>query len=137
MEFILDMQCAKCYWVLVLIGLLCRWNNFELLPHAWNNRLLAALFSKENENPSIANSTWCNLLESYLWLIRVRSLELFRFGNCNLSRNRGFASISFLSSTSIMVRADFVSPYFESCSFSLKSYCIRHHRSKRWGKQSR
>lgn len=55
----------------------------------------------------------------YLWLIKVRSLELFKLGNWSLSLKRGFASISFFSSTSIIDLADFVSPYFESCSFSL------------------
>uniref|UniRef100_A0A2P2MWW1 Protein TOPLESS n=1 Tax=Rhizophora mucronata TaxID=61149 RepID=A0A2P2MWW1_RHIMU len=50
----------------------------------------------------------------------VRNLEFFRLGNCNLSRNNGFASISFLSSTNIIALADFVSPYLDSCSFSLK-----------------
>lgn len=51
--------------------------------------------------------------------MRVRNLEFLRLGNCNLSRNKGFASISFLSSTNMIARADFVSPYFDNCSFSL------------------
>lgn len=54
-----------------------------------------------------------------LWFIKVLNRELLKAGNVSLSRNSGFASISFLSSTSIMFRADFVSPYFESCSFCL------------------
>ena len=56
---------------------------------------------------------------NYLWLMRVRSLEFLRLGNCNLSRNKGFASISFFSSTNMIALADLVSPYLESCSFSL------------------
>lgn len=52
-------------------------------------------------------------------MISVRNLEFFRLGNCSLSRNKGLASISFFSSTSIIALADFVSPYLESCSFSL------------------
>ncbi|KAJ0833954.1 hypothetical protein HanRHA438_Chr16g0738361 [Helianthus annuus] len=52
--------------------------------------------------------------------MRVLNLEFLRFGNCNLSRNKGFASINFLSSTNIIARADFVSPYLDNCSFSLK-----------------
>lgn len=55
----------------------------------------------------------------YLWLINVRNREALKVGKASLSRNNGFASISFLSSTSIMLRADFVSPYLESCSFCL------------------
>lgn len=55
-----------------------------------------------------------------LWLIKVLSLEFLRVGNCNLSRNNGFASISFLSSTNMIALADLVSPYLDSCSFSLK-----------------
>jgi len=38
----------------------------------------------------------------YLWLITISSLEFFRCGKCILSRNNGLASISFLSSTSII-----------------------------------
>lgn len=52
----------------------------------------------------------------------VLNLEALNAGNVSLSRNNGFASISFLSSTSIMFRADFVSPYLESCSFCLYIY---------------
>ena len=52
-------------------------------------------------------------------MISVRNLEFFRLGNCSLSRNKGLASISFFSSTSIIALADFVSPYLDSCSFSL------------------
>lgn len=52
--------------------------------------------------------------------MRVRNLEFFKLGNCSLSRNSGFASMSFFSSTSIIALADFVSPYLESCSFSLE-----------------
>ena len=57
----------------------------------------------------------------YLWLIRVLKREAFNTGNVNFSRNKGLASISFLSSRSIMLLADFVSPYLDSCSFSLAS----------------
>lgn len=56
---------------------------------------------------------------SYLWFIKVRRRELLKAGNASLSRNKGFASISFFSSMSMMFRADFVSPYLESCSFCL------------------
>lgn len=55
----------------------------------------------------------------YLWLIRVRKREAFREGKANFSLKSGFASISFFSSISIMLRADLVSPYFDNCSFSL------------------
>jgi len=58
--------------------------------------------------------------KNYLWLIRVRNLEFLRLGNCNLSRNKGLASINFLSSTNMIALADFVSPYLDNCSFSLK-----------------
>lgn len=57
----------------------------------------------------------------HLWLIKVRSRDALIGGNVSLSRNRGFASISFLSSISMMLRADFVSPYLDSCSFCLQS----------------
>lgn len=57
----------------------------------------------------------------YLWLIKVRKREALKGGNVSLSRNKGFASMSFLSSISMILRADFVSPYFESCSFCLQS----------------
>lgn len=50
----------------------------------------------------------------------VLSLEFLRFGNCSLSRNKGLASINFLSSESITALADLVSPYLDSCSFSLQ-----------------
>jgi hypothetical protein len=73
--------------------------------------------SKEHRDNSF---TW-----GYLWLISVRNLEVFRLGNCSLSRNKGLASISFFSSASIICLADFVSPYFESCSFSLITRKIR------------
>lgn len=56
---------------------------------------------------------------NYLWFISVLNLEFFKVGNWSLSRNRGFASINFFNSTSIIALADFVSPYFESWSFSL------------------
>lgn len=49
----------------------------------------------------------------------VRSRDAFNDGNANLSRKRGFASISFFNSKSIIFLADLVSPYFDSCSFSL------------------
>lgn len=55
----------------------------------------------------------------HLWFINVRSLEALNGGKFSLSRNSGFASISFLSSMSIIFRADFVSPYLDSCSFCL------------------
>lgn len=58
-------------------------------------------------------------METYLWFIKVRRRDAFRVGKPSLSRNKGLASISFLSSTSIMLRADFVSPYLDNCSFSL------------------
>lgn len=67
-----------------------------------------------------------NLYKNYLWLIRVRNLEFLRLGNCNLSRNKGLASISFLSSTNMIDLADFVSPYLDNCSFSLQWYKITH-----------
>jgi len=54
-----------------------------------------------------------------LWFISVRSRDAFNDGKASLSRKRGFASISFLSSNSIIFLADFVSPYLDSCSFSL------------------
>lgn len=66
--------------------------------------------------------------QPYLWLISVRNREAFNEGNTSLSRKRGFASISFLSSESIMFLADLVSPYFDNCSFSLhliKSPCLK------------
>lgn len=59
------------------------------------------------------------LVLDYLWLMSVRNLELLRLGNCNFSRNSGFASINFLSSSNMIALADLVSPYLESCSFSL------------------
>ena len=58
-----------------------------------------------------------------LWFIKVLSRELLKAGSESLSRNKGFASMSFLSSTSMILRADFVSPYFESCSFCLMTKC--------------
>lgn len=57
----------------------------------------------------------------HLWLINVRNLEDLKVGKTSFSRKRGFASINFFSSINIMLRAVLVSPYFESCSFSLKS----------------
>lgn len=42
-------------------------------------------------------------------------------GKTSFSLKRGFASINFLSSMSIMLRADLVSPYLDSCSFSLQT----------------
>ena len=56
--------------------------------------------------------------------MRVRSLEDLSAGNVNLSRKRGFASISFLTSDSITVRAVLVSPYLESWSFSLQNQIV-------------
>lgn len=52
-------------------------------------------------------------------MIKVRKRDAFKVGKTSFSRNRGFASINFLSSTSIMLRADLVSPYLDNCSFSL------------------
>lgn len=49
----------------------------------------------------------------------MRSLEALNGGKFSLSRNSGFASMSFLSSKSMIFRADFVSPYLDSCSFCL------------------
>lgn len=68
----------------------------------------------------------CKHWKWYLWLIRVRSREALREGKINFSLKRGFASINFLSSISMILRADLVSPYLDSCSFSLKSSRGKH-----------
>lgn len=66
-----------------------------------------------------------NVNRNHLWFIKVLSREALKAGKVSLSRNSGFASISFLSSISIIPRADFVSPYFESCSFCLMAHTIQ------------
>jgi hypothetical protein len=50
----------------------------------------------------------------------VRRRESLRAGKLSFSRNRGLASMSFRSSRSMMLRADLVSPYLDSCSLSLR-----------------
>lgn len=57
----------------------------------------------------------------YLWLIRVRNLDAFKVGKTSFSRKSGLASINFFNSINIMLRAVLVSPYLDSCSFSLQS----------------
>ena len=57
--------------------------------------------------------------KKYLWLIRVLNRDALRAGNASFSRNKGFASMSFFNSRSMIPLADFVSPYLDSCSFSL------------------
>ena len=61
---------------------------------------------------------------NYLWLINVLSLKFFKVGNWSLSRKSGFASINFFSTASTIALADLVSPYLDSCSFSLKKTCL-------------
>lgn len=75
--------------------------------------------AKRNRNRETVISPLSNIISFYLWLIRVRNLDDFRVGKASLSRNRGFASMSFFSSINIMPRAVLVSPYLDSCSFSL------------------
>lgn len=69
---------------------------------------------------------------SYLWLINVLSLKFFKVGNWSLSRKSGFASINFFSTASTIALADLVSPYLDSCSFSLKktNVCMKLHISE-------
>lgn len=69
---------------------------------------------------------------NYLWLINVLSLKFFKVGNWSLSRKSGFASINFFSTASTIALADLVSPYLDSCSFSLKktNVCMKLHISE-------
>ena len=76
------------------------------------NNVKMALLSEDTGSKILSKKT-------YLWFISVLNLEFLKVGKFNLSRNRGFASINFLSSASITPLADLVSPYFDSCSLSL------------------
>lgn len=78
----------------------------------------------KGKNRKKKKNNWTDETWNNLWFIRVLSLELLKAGKVSLSRKRGFASISFLSSISIIFRADLVSPYFDSCSFCLSKSTV-------------
>lgn len=60
-------------------------------------------------------------LNLYLWLISdSKRLEL-NDGKFNLSLSKGLASISFLSSINIILRANFVCLHLDSCLFLLEA----------------
>ena len=80
---------------------------------------LSTEYKSDNKNLPFPYEVYRRICKDNLWFINVLSRELLKGGNVSLSRNSGFASISFLSSTSMIFRADLVSPYFESCSFFL------------------